>query len=254
MEMSRRSESPEMDLARDRLGSLLESIRQNNLSERVTSNGKRSRDEEDEESDYEHSDDQSRSSPKSKPVAVSSGRRRSSTGQKAGKSSMKGEPGSASSFSSQQGSPSRKRKRPPQKKIIFELRQKAFEIQNSNLEQGLYALCRIWMRGKGSKDGGVSGHPIDRTTAEYSQELLLGPRSVSRKSTVRPEAKRDDPTIVTGNEESASDILQQYLPRWRQAKKDWCQQRSQDDVEKYGDSLRVLREMYATAQSHVITM
>jgi len=238
-----------MGLARDRLGSLLEHIRQSNLSSGVTSNGKRSREEDEEESD---SDDQSRLSPNRSKSADK--RRVSSTGQKMGKHTpTKGEPGSVSSFA--EGSPSRKRKRPhAQKKIIFELRQKAFEIQNSNLEHGLYALCRIWMRGKSDKDSVVSGHPIDRTTLDYGQESLLATRSISRKSIVRPETQRKDATKVSGNEEAASDILKQYLPRWRQAKKEWCRQRNQDDAEKYGDSLRVLREMYATAQNHVITM
>lgn len=67
-----------------------------------------------------------------------------------------------------------------------------------------------------------------------------------------PESEREDVTEVTGNEESSSEILDQYIPRWRQAKKEWCTQRNKQDVDKYGDSLRVLREMYATAQNHVI--
>ena len=112
---------------------------------------------------------------------------------------------------------------------------------------------------------------IDRSTVDFDHESLLAARSLSRKSkifnflkinhiifrfsgTVRPETDRPDSTTVTGDETAASEILDQYLPRWRQAKKDWCQQRNKDDVEKYGDSLRVLREMHDSAQNHLINM
>lgn len=59
---------------------------------------------------------------------------------------------------------------------------------------------------------------------------------------------------MTGQEVSADDILNQYLPRWRRVKKEWCQNRNKEEAEKFGDSLRVLREMYATAQNHALVL
>jgi len=230
---------PYVDSARDRLGSLLKSIRNQTGA---ALNGKRSSSHDDEESDVQSDHDEPTSPYRAGAI---SGHRRSSL--KLGKfSPSKGGPGSASSID--------KKKRRSQKKIIFELRQKAFEIQNAGVEHGLYALCRIWMRGRQTPGTVVTGQPIDRSTVDYDQESLLAARSISRKSTVLPEANRDDSTTVTGNEESASEILGQYLPRWQRVKKDFCLQRSKTDAAKYGDSLRVLREMYATAQNHVIGM
>jgi len=256
--MDATTDFPEMDSARDRLDSLLRNIRQQSNFPGAVSNGKRSssaRDEDDEQegSDYNSDNDESLVSPyrsQSRPAAGLSSDQRRGSFQKLGKfSPTKATPGSVSSKDA-----SAKKRRISQKKIIFELRQKAFEIQTPHIEHGLYALCRIWMRGKHTKDSVVTGQPIDRSNVDYDQEALLAAGAIVRKSTVRREEDREDPTQVTGTEESPSDILGQYLPRWRQAKKDWCQQRNKNDVEKYGDSLRVLREMHATAQNHVINM
>lgn len=162
---------PDVDAARGRLDNLLKSIRnQANFADVATPNGKRSssvRDDDEDESDADYSehDDQT-------PARRST---RRSSSQKLGKFSPTKGPGSVSSVDA-------KKKRKSQKKIIFELRQKAFEIQNSGMEHGLYALCRIWMRGKHTKDSVVTGQPIDRTSVDMDQETSSAAKTITRKS------------------------------------------------------------------------
>ncbi|KAL1239497.1 hypothetical protein TPS_01948 [Trichinella pseudospiralis] len=169
---------------------------------------------------------------------------------------------------------SRKRAKDKQKKIVFELCQKSFELRQVHGNYSLYRLSRIWMYGKDeprhvNKAGNetTEEEPIDGNAQTRASELeksdaslvKLNERNTEIYSLPPPSPStlpisRIPPTVVMNKADDADvdlstpqGILQSYLPHWKEVKKAWLRQSRLAD-RPYQKSLDMLKSMYNNAQ------
>ncbi|KRY01269.1 hypothetical protein T4E_556 [Trichinella pseudospiralis] len=164
---------------------------------------------------------------------------------------------------------SRKRAKDKQKKIVFELCQKSFELRQVHGNYSLYRLSRIWMYGKDeprhvNKAGNetTEEEPIDGNAQTRASELeksdaslvKLNERNTEIYSLPPPSPStlpisRIPPTVVMNKADDADvdlstpqGILQSYLPHWKEVKKAWLRQSRLAD-RPYQKSLDMLKSM-----------
>ncbi|VDO96189.1 unnamed protein product [Soboliphyme baturini] len=151
----------------------------------------------------------------------------------------------------------KKRGRTTHKKVIFELRQKSFEIQNVYEQLTLYSLCRTWLLGKSetsfkqdkciqtvikSEFDGTTEPAAQIETVATSQNVYHMPAASDQNDEVCEEAPRIQSDALSPP--TAQSILLEYLPHWRNVRKYWqnkCRMRSK----RYEKSLSLLRTMFA---------
>ncbi|KRX26594.1 hypothetical protein T07_14836 [Trichinella nelsoni] len=146
---------------------------------------------------------------------------------------------------------SRKRAKDKEKKIIFELCQKSFELRQVHGNYSLYRLSRIWMYGNDeprhvNKAGNetTEEEPIDGTAQTRAAELEKSDASLVKWNEPNTEIcslpppspstspiSRIPPTVVMNETDDADvdlstpqRILQSYLPHWKEVKKAWLRQ------------------------------
>ncbi|KRY01272.1 hypothetical protein T4E_556, partial [Trichinella pseudospiralis] len=164
---------------------------------------------------------------------------------------------------------SRKRAKDKQKKIVFELCQKSFELRQVHGNYSLYRLSRIWMYGKDeprhvNKAGNetTEEEPIDGNAQTRASELeksdaslvKLNERNTEIYSLPPPSPStlpisRIPPTVVMNKADDADvdlstpqGILQSYLPHWKEVKKAWLRQSRLAD-RPYQKSLDMLKSI-----------
>ncbi|KRZ80438.1 hypothetical protein T10_4534 [Trichinella papuae] len=172
---------------------------------------------------------------------------------------------------------SRKRAKDKQKKIVFELCQKSFELRQVHGNYSLYRLSRIWMYGKDeprhvNKTGNetTEEEPIDGNAQTRASELeksdaslvKLNERNTEIYSLPPPSPStspisRIPPTVVMNKADDADvdlstpqGILQSYLPHWKEVKKAWLRQSRLAD-RPYQKSLDMLKSIRFPARQEL---
>ncbi|KRY09434.1 hypothetical protein T12_1611, partial [Trichinella patagoniensis] len=177
----------------------------------------------------------------------------------------------------------RKRAKDKEKKIIFELCQKSFELRQVHGNYSLYRLSRIWMYGNDeprhvNKAGNetTEEEPIDGVAQTRAAELEKSDASLIRKTEIElffikvkwnernteiyslpppspstSPISRIPPTVVMNETDDADvdlstpqRILQSYLPHWKEVKKAWLRQSRLAD-RPYQKSLDMLKSIAA---------
>ncbi|XP_003376799.1 conserved hypothetical protein [Trichinella spiralis] len=146
---------------------------------------------------------------------------------------------------------SRKRAKDKEKKIIFELCQKSFELRQVHGNYSLYRLSRIWMYGNDeprhmnkAENETTEEEPIDGIAQTRAAELEKSDASLVKWNERNTEIyslpppspstspiSRIPPTVVMNETDDADvdlstpqRILQSYLPHWKEVKKTWLRQ------------------------------
>uniref|UniRef100_A0A5S6QLI5 Uncharacterized protein n=1 Tax=Trichuris muris TaxID=70415 RepID=A0A5S6QLI5_TRIMR len=166
----------------------------------------------------------------------------------------------------------RKRTKDRQRKVVFELCQKSFELKNISGPYSLYRLCRTWVHGrddcrpynsaeqKQDEEGGdrsPSAQDMEPTESTKLATYTLPPPSPKRETSPiiqqRPEKPVFDDlksSVEESAENEAADVemmLRAYIPYWKQVKR-IANKESRLAFQQYHKSFEALKTMYIPSQ------
>ncbi|KAL1240634.1 Protein lin-37 [Trichinella spiralis] len=149
---------------------------------------------------------------------------------------------------------SRKRAKDKEKKIIFELCQKSFELRQVHGNYSLYRLSRIWMYGNDeprhmnkAENETTEEEPIDGIAQTRAAELEKSDASLVKWNERNTEIYSLPPPSPSTSPISRIPPTVSYLPHWKEVKKTWLRQSRLAD-RPYQKSLDMLKLMYNNAQ------
>ncbi|KFD71210.1 hypothetical protein M514_04943 [Trichuris suis] len=149
----------------------------------------------------------------------------------------------------------RKRTKDRQRKVVFELCQKSFELKNIGGPYSLYRLCRTWVHGRDDcRPYNSQEQKQDEEAGDGSPTGQDGePRETSPIVQQKPEVPVFD-DLKSDNEESpekdAADVdmmLRAYIPYWKQVKRN-ANRESRMAYQEYHKSFEALKTMYIPSQ------
>ncbi|KFD54166.1 hypothetical protein M513_04943 [Trichuris suis] len=140
----------------------------------------------------------------------------------------------------------RKRTKDRQRKVVFELCQKSFELKNIGGPYSLYRLCRTWVHGRDDC------RPYNSQEQKQDEEAGDG-SPTGQDGEPKPEVPVFD-DLKSDNEESpekdAADVdmmLRAYIPYWKQVKRN-ANRESRMAYQEYHKSFEALKTMYIPSQ------
>uniref|UniRef100_A0A0R3RFT8 Uncharacterized protein n=1 Tax=Elaeophora elaphi TaxID=1147741 RepID=A0A0R3RFT8_9BILA len=143
------------------------------------------------------------------------------------------------------------------RRMVFELRGKPFALRDSGRREGVYALCRNWMRGSDDerpREKREIEHPEpsdDSLDLLATKEIYALPRPHDRiRIEPAPSPLYLNPKIKV-DITSAREILAVYLPHWKRIKKNWNEYSRIRD-RRYQKSIRLLNTVFSMNQQNSI--
>uniref|UniRef100_A0A914V5E1 Uncharacterized protein n=1 Tax=Plectus sambesii TaxID=2011161 RepID=A0A914V5E1_9BILA len=226
-------ESPDMKFARNRLGNLLSGMRGSDVPPPIA------RLQQNRESPYDSGDEYADEDSRKDPFAFG--------GDSTGRRGMSGRRGRG---------PGR---RPRERRVVFELRGKPFELRDSGKEEAVFSLCRTWMRGK--EDDIVKNEPDEPNLypqpADDCLDLLATkeihslphPRSDVAEPPLVPAYVKKAATPAQLDVNDARAIISDYMPHWRATKKRWTEHTKLRE-KRYSKSIQLLETVFSIAQQN----
>ena len=164
--------------------------------------------------------------------------------------------------------PGRGRRGRKERKVLFELRGKPFELRDNEREESLFGLCRTWVQGRefypsttGIEDQlpGIPPAPSEDPSEESVEALAmkevhaLPKPNASEPMVVRGQPGPSDVPLEGVETESRAELLGAYLPHWKAVKRNWQKEGALRE-RRYARSLALLRTIYnLNAQSAIVT-
>jgi hypothetical protein len=152
--------------------------------------------------------------------------------------------------------PRRKRER----RVVFELRSKPFELQDRAREMSLYELCRLWVKGR---DDGTDPMPPDTTELHRATALvddarldLLATKDIhvlpgrdTGVAELPPVAVVRAPPVATSDDHTQ--LMHAYKQRWKCVKEQHVRH-SLERQNPFSKSLALLETVFSIAQENQV--
>ncbi|KAL4003098.1 LIN37 family protein [Acanthocheilonema viteae] len=152
---------------------------------------------------------------------------------------------------------SKKSLRRESRRMVFELRGKPFALRDSGRREGVYALCRNWMRGSDDerpKEKREIEHPEppdDSLDLLATKEIYALPRPHDRIRIEPAPSPLYISTKIKVDTTSSKELLDVYLPHWKRIKKNWNEYSRIRD-RRYQKSIRLLNTVFSMNQQNSI--
>ncbi|VIO91631.1 Uncharacterized protein BM_BM10830 [Brugia malayi] len=143
------------------------------------------------------------------------------------------------------------------RRMVFELRGKPFALRDSGRREGVYALCRNWMRGsdderpREKREVEHPEPPDDSLDLLATKEIWALPRPHDRIRIEPAPPPLYISTKIKVDTTSSSELLAVYLPHWRKIKKNWNEYSRIRD-RRYQKSIRLLNTVFTMNQQNSI--
>uniref|UniRef100_A0AAF5PPK5 Uncharacterized protein n=1 Tax=Wuchereria bancrofti TaxID=6293 RepID=A0AAF5PPK5_WUCBA len=143
------------------------------------------------------------------------------------------------------------------RRMVFELRGKPFALRDSGRREGVYALCRNWMRGsdderpREKREVEHPEPPDDSLDLLATKEIWALPRPHDRIRIEPAPPPLYISTKIKVDTTSSSELLAIYLPHWKKIKKNWNEYSRIRD-RRYQKSIRLLNTVFTMNQQNSI--
>uniref|UniRef100_A0A915ISX5 Uncharacterized protein n=1 Tax=Romanomermis culicivorax TaxID=13658 RepID=A0A915ISX5_ROMCU len=145
--------------------------------------------------------------------------------------------------------------------ILFELRQKPFELPSTTENYNLYKLCRIWLNGKDicvedcrSKDGNNASHirsfqhmAINIKQIENMPRIRIDNKVRRVPSPIAEDLKTIEGAVDVSSKEA---MLASFMPRWKRTKRKWNKTSREFSQNVAAENLKILKESFVPSASY----